>query len=151
MFVYIASADGMFLSARGLLNNFPFRNASISYVIRKHFFHMMKLNENQMSRVLRPGVLQLAELFTSHDYEMRIAGGAVRDLLMGKTPHDLDFATTATPQEMKTLFENEGVRMVNAGGEKHGTVTARIEEENFECTTLRIDVVTDGRHAESEF
>merc|ERR1712004_824873 len=42
--------------------------------------------------------------------------------------------------------------MINAKGEKHGTITCRIDDqENFEVTTLRIDVVTDGRHAEVEF
>lgn len=66
-------------------------------------------------------------------------------------PQDLDFATTATPDEMKTMFTEEGVRMINHGGEKHGTVTVRLEEENYECTTLRIDLVTDGRHAEVSF
>lgn len=113
--------------------------------------HTMKFGESQMSAVLRPGVKKLASMFNSHGYEVRIAGGAVRDLLMGKVPHDLDFATTATPEQMKSMFENEGVRMINAGGEKHGTVTVRLEEENFECTTLRIDLVTDGRHAEVQF
>lgn len=68
-----------------------------------------------------------------------------------KVPQDLDFATTATPDEMKVMFTEEGVRMINAGGEKHGTVTVRLEEENYECTTLRIDLVTDGRHAEVSF
>lgn len=42
--------------------------------------------------------------------------------------------------------------MINMNGEKHGTITPRINnKENFECTTLRIDLVTDGRHAEVEF
>ena len=36
-------------------------------------------------------------------------------------------------------------------GIKHGTVTAHINGENYEITTLRIDRVTDGRHAEVEF
>ena len=93
----------------------------------------------------------MADIFTNHGYELRVAGGAVRDLLLGKVPQDLDFATTATPEEMKTMFTAEGVRMINAGGEKHGTVTVRLDEENFECTTLRIDLVTDGRHAEVSF
>lgn len=104
-----------------------------------------------MSTVLRPGVKQLADMFTSHGHELRVAGGAVRDLLLGKVPQDLDFATTATPDEMKAMFTEEDVRMINAGGEKHGTVTVRLEEENYECTTLRIDLVTDGRHAEVSF
>lgn len=71
---------------------------------------------------------------------------------MNITPVDIDFATTATPKEMIEMFTKENVRMINANGEKHGTVTPRInDEENFEVTTLRIDVRTDGRHAEVEF
>ena len=63
-----------------------------------------------------------------------------------------DFATTATPDQMKAMFEAEGVRTINALGEKHGTVTARINDrENFEVTTLRIDVVCHGRKADVEF
>ena len=42
--------------------------------------------------------------------------------------------------------------MINAKGEEHGTITARIaDKENYEVTTLRIDKVTDGRRAEVEF
>nr|XP_013813745.1 PREDICTED: CCA tRNA nucleotidyltransferase 1, mitochondrial isoform X1 [Apteryx mantelli mantelli] len=91
------------------------------------------------------------ELFEKKNYELRIAGGAVRDLLSGMKPEDVDFATTATPVEMKEMFTSAGVRLINNKGEKHGTITARLHEQNFEITTLRIDVVTDGRHAEVEF
>jgi hypothetical protein len=76
----------------------------------------------------------------------------IRDLLMNIKPHDLDFATTATPQQMKDMFNSENIRMINLTGEKHGTITVRInEKENFEITTLRIDVINHGRHAEVEF
>ena len=48
-------------------------------------------------------------------------------------PKDLDFATTATPDQMKEMFTTEGIRMINTKGEKHGTITARInDKENFE-------------------
>nr|CAD7454073.1 unnamed protein product [Timema tahoe] len=70
----------------------------------------------------------------------------------GQKPKDLDFATTATPDQMKEMFSAEEIRMINMNGEKHGTVTPRINDSvNFEVTTLRIDVRTDGRHAEVEF
>lgn len=112
----------------------------------------MKLDSPQFRALFTPEVKELVEIFKRHGHELRIAGGAVRDLLMHLQPHDLDFATTATPTEMKEMFENEGVRMINARGEKHGTITARINDKtNFEVTTLRVDVVTDGRHAEVEF
>lgn len=76
----------------------------------------------------------------------------ISDLLLDQIPKDVDFATTATPDQMKDMFNAESIRMINAKGEKHGTITARInDKENFEVTTLRIDVLTDGRHAEVEF
>ena len=112
----------------------------------------MKLESAKFESILTPELKTLSQLFIKHGYELRIAGGAVRDLLMDKTPTDIDFATTATPDQMKEMFEKEEVRMINNKGEEHGTITARInDKENYEVTTLRIDKVTDGRRAEVEF
>ncbi|KAM9813572.1 CCA tRNA nucleotidyltransferase 1, mitochondrial [Neosynchiropus ocellatus] len=111
----------------------------------------MKLETSEFKSLFTEGLTGLAELFQQHNHELRIAGGAVRDLLSGKRPEDVDFATTATPEEMKGMFQSAGIRMINNKGEKHGTITARLHNQNFEVTTLRIDVQTDGRHAEVEF
>ncbi|KAK6180846.1 hypothetical protein SNE40_008824 [Patella caerulea] len=112
----------------------------------------MKLDTPLFRNLFTPEMKQLVEIFNRHGHELRIAGGAVRDLIMDKLPVDIDFATTATPDQMKELFEAEKIRLINNKGEKHGTITARInDKENFEVTTLRIDVVTDGRHAEVQF
>lgn len=111
----------------------------------------MKLKTSEFQCVFTEGLSGLAEIFEKSHYELRIAGGAVRDLLSGKRPEDVDFATTATPDEMKCILQAAGVRMINNKGEKHGTITARLHNENFEVTTLRVDVQTDGRHAEVEF
>lgn len=70
--------------------------------------------------------MTLSETFKKNQYDLRIAGGAVRDLLSGKQPEDVDFATTATPDEMKRMFQAAGIRMINNKGEKHGTITARV-------------------------
>jgi tRNA nucleotidyltransferase (CCA-adding enzyme) len=71
---------------------------------------------------------------------------------MGINPVDVDFATTATPTQMKEIFEREKIRMYNKNGEEHGTITCRInDKENFEITTLRIDEVCDGRRAKVIF
>jgi tRNA nucleotidyltransferase/poly(A) polymerase len=84
-----------------------------------------------------PELARLRGVFDKHGFPLRFAGGPVRDLLLGKMPADLDFATTATPEEMKAMFETEGVRTINALGERHGTITARngvarcIEHLNF--------------------
>ncbi|XP_047390521.1 CCA tRNA nucleotidyltransferase 1, mitochondrial isoform X3 [Sciurus carolinensis] len=117
----------------------------------KRCFFTMKLQSPEFQSLFTEGLKSLTELFVRESHELRIAGGAVRDLLSGVKPQDVDFATTATPAQMKAMFQAAGVRMINNKGEKHGTITARLHEENFEITTLRIDVVTDGRHAEVEF
>lgn len=72
-------------------------------------------------------------------------------MLLHKCPTDIDFATVATPTQMKTMFEANQIRMVNMNGEKHGTITPRIKNAQFEVTTLRIDDKTNGRHAEIIF
>lgn len=113
---------------------------------------IMKLDNDVFHSIFTPELNTLSNIFQKYNYQIRIAGGAVRDILMNQKPTDLDFATNATPDEMKNMFTKEEIRMINAKGEKHGTITARInDKENFEITTLRIDVVTDGRHAEVQF
>ncbi|KAL3072219.1 hypothetical protein niasHT_037619 [Heterodera trifolii] len=113
----------------------------------------MKLAESDVFRSLfTPELTRLSQLFERHGFEIRIAGGAVRDLLMGTRPSDVDFATDATPTQMKEIFEREQIRMLNKRGEEHGTVTCRINgRENFEVTTLRVDVLCDGRSAKVNF
>ncbi|XP_060724332.1 CCA tRNA nucleotidyltransferase 1, mitochondrial [Tachysurus vachellii] len=113
--------------------------------------YTMHLKTKEFQSLFTDGLKTLAEIFQKHKFELRIAGGAVRDLLSGKQPEDVDFATTATPEEMKHMFQAAGIRMINNKGEKHGTITARMSDQNFEVTTLRVDVQTDGRHAEVEF
>ncbi|KAH8393803.1 hypothetical protein KR215_000179, partial [Drosophila sulfurigaster] len=111
-----------------------------------------KVDSAEFHSIFTPELEELVALFKKYDYELRIAGGAVRDILMSIKPKDVDLATTATPEQMKDMFTKEEVRMINAKGEKHGTITPRINnKENFEVTTLRIDVRTDGRHADVMF
>ena len=78
-------------------------------------------------------------------YEAYIVGGCVRDLMLGKTPKDYDITTNATPEQIKEVFSD--YELINNNGEKHGTVTVRYENENYEITTYRLDgEYTDHRH-----
>nr|CRZ24724.1 BMA-HPO-31 [Brugia malayi] len=113
---------------------------------------VQKIDTPQFKALFTPELIKLNDLFKKNDFQLRMAGGAVRDLLMGIKPCDIDFATNATPEKMKELFLREGIRMLNKNGEEHGTITCRIDDkENFEITTLRIDTVCDGRRAKIEF
>ncbi|CAF3814762.1 unnamed protein product [Rotaria sp. Silwood1] len=120
----------------------------VRYRAQSKMLITQKIDTPEYRTLLTPNLLKLAEIFKANKYELRVAGGAVRDILMGINPHDVDFATTATPEQVKQMLTKENIRMINLNGEKHGTITARInDKENFEVTTLRVDVATDGRHA----
>ena len=104
----------------------------------------MKINSPQFQSIFTPELNTLIELFEKYNYELRIAGGAVRDLLMGKTPRDLDFATIATPAEMKALFEAESIRMLNKKGEGHGTITCRINDKVLIAAVMMLMKIVCG-------
>ena len=76
-------------------------------------------------------------------FEAGVVGGCTRDSLMGEIPHDWDICTSATPDEIQTVFK--GFRMLLMGL-KHGTIVVIIEKEDIEITTYRIDgAYSDGR------
>jgi tRNA nucleotidyltransferase/poly(A) polymerase len=83
-------------------------------------------------------------------HEARAVGGAVRNALMGLAVKDVDFATTATPEQVAELAAKAGIRTVPTGLQ-HGTVTLVVEHHPYEVTTLRQDVETFGRHAAVAF
>jgi tRNA nucleotidyltransferase (CCA-adding enzyme) len=85
-----------------------------------------------------------------YPYDVRLVGGAVRDILMGKTPSDYDFSTNASPQQVIDKIRHAGGKVAPTGIQ-HGTVTVTYEGISCEITTLRIDKRTDGRWAEIEF
>ena len=69
-------------------------------------------------------------------FECYMVGGCVRDFLLNKSPHDIDFTTNATPEEMKECFKNFSVIET---GIQHGTLTVLINHIPFEITTYRTD------------
>lgn len=76
----------------------------------------------------------------------RFVGGCVRNSIMGRLVDDIDIATQLRPEETLKALEVAGIRAIPTGIE-HGTITAVIEGEPFEITSLRRDVETDGRRA----
>jgi poly(A) polymerase len=80
----------------------------------------------------------------------RFVGGCVRDAIAGTYGGDVDIAVDVSPQKIKEIFEAEKFPVIDTGL-KHGTVTLVLGHDTFEITTLRKDVVTDGRWAEVQF
>lgn len=94
----------------------------------------------------RPGFDMLCTLLDASEGAVRIVGGAVRDGLLGLDVHDIDLATSLTPEAVTGRLNAAGIKVVPTGI-AHGTVTAVIDHRPVEITTLRCDVSTDGRRA----
>lgn len=79
-------------------------------------------------------------------------GGVVRDSLIGRLREhaDIDMATELLPVVVMQKAKAAGIAAYPTGID-HGTVTLRLDDTTVEVTTLRQDVLTDGRHAQVQF
>ena len=73
----------------------------------------IKINdENGLTKCLyTKGVQQVVRTFLENNQPLRLVGGAVRDFLCEKIPKDLDFATTATPAQIKNMYLKKGFKV----------------------------------------
>lgn len=72
----------------------------------------------------QPQLSYLFSLFHDYGYAIRVVGGAVRDLLLGMAPHDIDLATTATSDEMFDMIRGDSnIDHVYTRAEHFGTLT----------------------------
>ena len=77
--------------------------------------------------------------------EAYIVGGAVRDMLLKRSPGDYDLATSLLPQDVMKLFP-----VVIPTGLDHGTVTVVIDHLPFEVTTFRSESTYSDRRRPDE-
>lgn len=105
-----------------------------------HHVHKIELSFNTA------GLSQLLHVLNIPEHETRIVGGAVRDKICMQEPKDLDLITTILPKEVIKILRNNNIPVIPTGI-KFGTVTAYIEGNHFEITTLREDIQCYGRKA----
>ena len=115
---------------------------------------------------------QIIKLFKENGYQLYQVGGSVRDELLGSEPNDIDLATDATPEQMIKMYNRwfilqakefamlnpDTINMIyslqiwySENGIKHGTIILIENNIDYEITTFRKDVSTDGRNATVEF
>ena len=92
----------------------------------------------------------ICNLILKNGGEVRFIGGAVRDLLINKKVKDIDLATNLLPSHIQKILMDNKIQYFTIGKE-FGTITAVIDKQPIEITTLRKDINCDGRHAEVEF
>ncbi|MEE6387661.1 CCA tRNA nucleotidyltransferase [Microbacterium paraoxydans] len=85
-----------------------------------------------------PVVRTLAEAFDEAGFELAVVGGPVRDALLGRETHDLDFTTSASPDEILAIVKPVASAHWNIG-RAFGTIGARVRGEQVEITTYRAD------------
>ena len=85
-----------------------------------------------------PLLVKLGTLFTEAGYELALVGGPVRDAFLGRETNDLDFTTSADPDQILLVLKGN----VDAHwdiGRDFGTIGARIGDTIVEITTYRAD------------
>ena len=124
-------------------------------IITKFFSSKKNLNLKEISFLEITNKTKVSKLFkavSSYNElsEIRYVGGCVRKILNNEKFDDIDLATNLKPNELKECLKKNNIEFFETGID-HGTITARIDEKNFEITSLRKDISTDGRHAVVEF
>ena len=76
--------------------------------------------------------VKIIQRLNSQGFEAYIVGGAVRDLLIGKTPKDFDIATSAEPSKIRRIFKNS--RII---GRRFRLVHVFFGEKIYEVSTFR--------------
>lgn len=93
------------------------------------------------SELIPLGAKFIIEKLNNFGHVAYLVGGCVRDMIMNKEPHDWDICTSALPKDIVEIF-NDTIPT----GIKHGTITVKEEDGQYEVTTFRIDgSYSDGR------
>jgi len=94
---------------------------------------------------LRDAAVSVVQRLREAGFRALLAGGCVRDLLMGKAATDYDVATDARPDEIVKLF-----RKTRSVGRAFGVILVSAGRHWIEVATFRSDVsYSDGRHPDA--
>lgn len=108
------------------------------------------MTQEILQSAINEDLLKLRSMFQAKGFDIRIVGGAVRDILNGEVPKDIDLCTDATPDEQLAVYQENGLRYEETGIQ-HGTITVIMNSVGYEITTLRTESEHDGRYAKMAF
>lgn len=87
-------------------------------------------------------VATLATAFAERGHEFALVGGPVRDALLGRAVTDLDFTTSAHPDETRAVLDTVSTNVWDVGRD-FGTIAAKVQGETVEITTYRAETYRD--------
>ena len=104
----------------------------------------VSIPESLKQTLLWRSAVEIIHVLRENGFSAWLVGGAPRDILSGKTPKDLDIATSARPEEIQKLFPDSLPL-----GASFGVVVILKNAFQFETATLREErLYEDGRHPE---
>ena len=90
----------------------------------------------------KQAAIKIIKRLSHNGFQALLAGGCVRDMLLGRRAHDFDVATDAAPADVTKIFK----RTLKVGA-KFGVVIVLVEDRQVEVATFRTEVgYVDGRH-----
>ena len=107
----------------------------------------MKISADWLTK---PSTQLVMQILLSGGYEAFFVGGCVRNTLFDFQATDIDISTSATPKRVMELMSQAGLKTIPTGID-YGTVTVVADKQNYEITTFRKDIETDGRRAKVKF
>ena len=112
----------------------------------------LKDNSNFKELVSNEAIKELFKLFNSYSNqaELRFVGGCVRKLINNEKIDDIDLSINLKPDIVVEILKKNKIKFYETGID-HGTITAVVKNKTFEITSLRKDMITDGRHAKVEY
>ena len=92
------------------------------------------------------GAILVLRTLQQAGYEAYIVGGAVRDIQMGRIPHDYDIVTSAMPEVVIDVLRTAGFTTTNVVGASFGVVVVSYETHSYEVATYRSEQYGDDSH-----
>ena len=102
-----------------------------------------KAVENLRLITSRAPISTLAEAFGKAGHQIALVGGPVRDAFLGREVNDLDFTTSARPEEIERIMRPLSDAVWDVG-RAFGTIAAQLGDVTIEITTYRADTY-DGK------
>jgi len=87
----------------------------------------------------------ILQTLQSNGFQAYFVGGSVRDYLMDKAIHDIDITTSATPDEIESIFDK-----TIPIGRDHGTINVVYQHDHYEVTTFRSEGEYDDHRRPNE-
>lgn len=94
----------------------------------------IQIDDEKFQGLINHDLQKIINALKAGGFEVRIVGGAVRDILLGEKPRDIDLLTDATPDEVIFVLSQHEIES-DVWGIRHGTVKAIINHVKYEITS----------------